>query len=652
MTFTGFSGGSSGPVPATAGVVARPGAATAPPGAGRAFAAVMGAGGADGSDAPDASVPDMATGGDGPFAAAGAAAPGPATSGMRRVTAAVPGNSQGADGADDAETAIVAAPGDSDAMPSFGVMPQVDAAQRVGTVPLHDAMSADATARHIATPTPASHHAQAPPSTTTATQAPARLPEQGGEGAESGERPQDSGSAARPGQGGAPDVRSVSTASPRATAVPDGRAAPMEAGGTAPGAPETPDTPDAPVTSARPRPPLAADAPDASRPALVATPNRGSAAQAAVAVTAQARATPPQSPARIPGSGEEGVGSTTRATKAGSAILPGRGGAQEARQIAVSAPRVPAVSDGRGQSQHAGGDGPDFPAQPRKSLAAPPAPAGRASPAPAASVPQAAVALQPGAATLHPEAPPIPSLAPAPAPIIPAEGKRSAPPVASSAPKGRFDAPRASGPRAAPALPVVAVAPPPLGAPVQADASTAFAAAMRIAADLAGHADPTLAASDQDVSAPQAPSLSPPAPQGAAAQDIPRQIALRIAHAAAGAVGAGRGTIELSLSPEELGRVRLRLHPSEGGLSVTITADRPETLDLMRRNIDLLAREFLEIGYEGAQFDFAQGGPSADADPGAPDLAPAPTLAAPPPDTARPSQAALLMLGDRLDIRL
>ncbi|HAW49013.1 MAG TPA: hypothetical protein DCX34_17575 [Roseovarius sp.] len=187
---------------------------------------------------------------------------------------------------------------------------------------------------------------------------------------------------------------------------------------------------------------------------------------------------------------------------------------------------------------------------------------------------------------------------------------------------------------------------------MQADASTAFAAAMRIAADLAGHADPTLAASDQDVSAPQAPSLSPPAPQGAAAQDIPRQIALRIAHAAAGAVGAGRGTIELSLSPEELGRVRLRLHPSEGGLSVTITADRPETLDLMRRNIDLLAREFLEIGYEGAQFDFAQGGPSADADPGAPDLAPAPTLAAPPPDTARPSQAALLMLGDRLDIRL
>ncbi|MGR3461391.1 MAG: flagellar hook-length control protein FliK [Roseovarius sp.] len=251
-------------------------------------------------------------------------------------------------------------------------------------------------------------------------------------------------------------------------------------------------------------------------------------------------------------------------------------------------------------------------------------------------------------------APPLPQVAAAPVLIIPAEGKRPAPIAALFAPKGRFDAPRTSGPRAAPVFPARAVASPPPGAPVPTDAATALAAAMRIAVDIAGGADPARAAPEQDVSAPQAHSLAPPAPQDAATQDIPRQIALRIAHAAAGAAGTGRGTVEISLSPEELGRVRLRLHPSEGGLSVTITADRPETLDLMRRNIDLLAREFLEIGYQGARFDFAQGGPGADADPGAPDLAPAPApaLDAPPSDTGRPPQAVLLMLGDRLDIRL
>ncbi|MFV2051308.1 flagellar hook-length control protein FliK [Aliiroseovarius sp. YM-037] len=64
--------------------------------------------------------------------------------------------------------------------------------------------------------------------------------------------------------------------------------------------------------------------------------------------------------------------------------------------------------------------------------------------------------------------------------------------------------------------------------------------------------------------------------------------------------------VELTLSPEELGRVRLSLHTSDGGITVSILTERPETGDLLRRNIDLLAQEFGEIGYSEVTFQFGQ----------------------------------------------
>lgn len=62
--------------------------------------------------------------------------------------------------------------------------------------------------------------------------------------------------------------------------------------------------------------------------------------------------------------------------------------------------------------------------------------------------------------------------------------------------------------------------------------------------------------------------------------------------------------VEVSLSPEELGRVRLTLQTVDGGLSVVVQAERAETLDLMRRNIDSLARDFREMGYSNISFEF------------------------------------------------
>jgi len=73
--------------------------------------------------------------------------------------------------------------------------------------------------------------------------------------------------------------------------------------------------------------------------------------------------------------------------------------------------------------------------------------------------------------------------------------------------------------------------------------------------------------------------------------------------AAAVAQGATE-TTQISLNPEELGRVRITLTTAEGGLLVSILAERPETADLMRRNIDALMKEFSDLGYDNPTFSF------------------------------------------------
>ena len=55
---------------------------------------------------------------------------------------------------------------------------------------------------------------------------------------------------------------------------------------------------------------------------------------------------------------------------------------------------------------------------------------------------------------------------------------------------------------------------------------------------------------------------------------------------------------DVQLSPEELGRVRIQLQPSEAGLHVVITTERPETLDFLRKNIAQLSRELSDLGLE------------------------------------------------------
>lgn len=65
--------------------------------------------------------------------------------------------------------------------------------------------------------------------------------------------------------------------------------------------------------------------------------------------------------------------------------------------------------------------------------------------------------------------------------------------------------------------------------------------------------------------------------------------------------------VEIRLSPEELGTVRLQLVQSDQGLVVHVHAERPETLDLLRRHIDQLARHLEASGQEASGFTFSDG---------------------------------------------
>jgi flagellar hook-length control protein FliK len=66
--------------------------------------------------------------------------------------------------------------------------------------------------------------------------------------------------------------------------------------------------------------------------------------------------------------------------------------------------------------------------------------------------------------------------------------------------------------------------------------------------------------------------------------------------------------VEITLSPEELGRVRLSVTPGENSIVVNILAERGETLDLLRRHIDQLTQEFENLGYDDIGFSFTQTG--------------------------------------------
>lgn len=145
-------------------------------------------------------------------------------------------------------------------------------------------------------------------------------------------------------------------------------------------------------------------------------------------------------------------------------------------------------------------------------------------------------------------------------------------------------------------------------------------------ADTPGH-DPLIATADR-VLGDTRPAAVPLRPADATRSPAPpaNQIAQAI-------MTARDGRVSLALDPEELGRVRLVMQPDNDTLRIHILAERPETLDMLRRNIADLASELRQAGLGQASFTFAgsgrEGGSPFPGNPGAdplPDDAPVGTV--------------------------
>lgn len=101
-----------------------------------------------------------------------------------------------------------------------------------------------------------------------------------------------------------------------------------------------------------------------------------------------------------------------------------------------------------------------------------------------------------------------------------------------------------------------------------------------------------------------APPAAPLSRAEAPPPGLPTPVHDQIARAAR---SLGEGQVEIKLSPEELGHVRMTLRPREDGVALLLSADRPETLDLMRRHAGDLVRALNAAGYDSVDLTFTGG---------------------------------------------
>lgn len=275
-----------------------------------------------------------------------------------------------------------------------------------------------------------------------------------------------------------------------------------------------------------------------------------------------------------------------------------------------------------------------------------------AAPAPLPAGADSAVAPASGTPAL-PDAPALQPPSGAPPPV--AETPAAAPPPATD-PAARADpAVRpmvADGPDAPPPTDMEPANAAETTAPAAPKAGGATESALRhlltegqIAAPRPPDAPPQPAVTEAAPSPPRAaPAAAPaPLPQHQAAGAL----AALIRDSGAQVAGDAR-RIELVLTPEDLGRIRFDLTPGRDGLQVTLAAERPETLDLLRRHAGDLLAELEAAGYGGATLNFGCGGnPPAAA---APEPGPEPPDT--PPTAPLPQPRPVLRAAGGLDLRL
>ncbi|SFK90819.1 flagellar hook-length control protein FliK [Shimia haliotis] len=84
----------------------------------------------------------------------------------------------------------------------------------------------------------------------------------------------------------------------------------------------------------------------------------------------------------------------------------------------------------------------------------------------------------------------------------------------------------------------------------------------------------------------------------------PAYVVKQVAEAAR---AAEKGVIEITMDPPELGRLRLSMSETAGTMNITISTENSATSELMRKHIDLLRKDFMEMGYDDVSFSFEQG---------------------------------------------
>lgn len=111
--------------------------------------------------------------------------------------------------------------------------------------------------------------------------------------------------------------------------------------------------------------------------------------------------------------------------------------------------------------------------------------------------------------------------------------------------------------------------------------------------------DPALAL--QPAPLPTPPSLGLPSITMPTTPQSPvQQVTVALVHLASDAPG----RIELTLTPETLGRVHFDMRPEGAGLAITVSAEEPETLDLIRRHLPELMAELRQAGVQAGTLSF------------------------------------------------
>ena len=103
---------------------------------------------------------------------------------------------------------------------------------------------------------------------------------------------------------------------------------------------------------------------------------------------------------------------------------------------------------------------------------------------------------------------------------------------------------------------------------------------------------------------PRVSFQQPMAPGQSSLPSLPRHTMIQIADAVR---GSGNKPVEIALNPDELGRVRLSVSASDGGVIIQVLAERSETLDLLRRNSSELSRELAQHGFDNLNLSFGAG---------------------------------------------